>query len=314
MSPFSDLHDTVATVPPGKWGVAVSGGADSVALLHLVFHQRPDVAPHVVHLDHETREGGSAADADFARVLCERWSLPFTPARRTDVEALPASGFELPGNLSSRFRTLRHRLFADTTARHTLSGVLLAHHADDQSETIFQRLLRGAHAPNVRGMHADSIVRGVRLFRPLLNVRRERLRDYLRHHDQPWREDASNASDDYQRNRVRKLLASRPGLVEPLLRLHDANASLKQWVCDVAPKLPESFAVGGLQDLSDLLAHDSARAWLTARGVGADELTPDVVTRLVEMARDAATPSRQDFPDGVAVRRKGGRIFRDPAR
>src|SRR5687768_5961056 len=83
-----------ATVPPGRWAVGVSGGADSVALL-LLLRDRPDLALHVVHLDHETRGGASADDAGFVEDLAARLRVPCTVARRSEVETDMA---RLPAN------------------------------------------------------------------------------------------------------------------------------------------------------------------------------------------------------------------------
>src|SRR5438034_1508222 len=128
-------------VPAGAWAVAVSGGGDSVALLELLRH-RGDLLLHVVHLDHETRGGESATDALFVGELAARWGLAFTIRRRSEIE--PAIAARLPANRSARFRAARLELFRRVIAEHRLAGVILAHHADDQAETVVQRLLRGS--------------------------------------------------------------------------------------------------------------------------------------------------------------------------
>src|SRR5690348_3799753 len=117
----------IAAVPPGPWAVSVSGGADCVALLALV-QRRVDVQPHVVHLDHETREGASGADARFVAELCGAWGITCTVARRTGIEVEIAG---LPGNLSARFRAVRLELYRRVCEAERLQGVVLAHHADD---------------------------------------------------------------------------------------------------------------------------------------------------------------------------------------
>src|SRR5437867_3094753 len=101
------LQSAVAQVPGGGWAVGVSGGADSVALLALL-RQRADLRLHIVHLDHETRDGGSADDARFVAELAAQWSLPCVIARRGEIEAqLP----RLPANRAARFRAARMALF-----------------------------------------------------------------------------------------------------------------------------------------------------------------------------------------------------------
>src|SRR5688572_378250 len=87
----------VAAVPAGRWAVGVSGGADSVALLSLLHHGRPDLRLHVVHFDHQTRGDASAGDAAFVRELAGRWALACTVVTLDELEARSA---ELPTNLS----------------------------------------------------------------------------------------------------------------------------------------------------------------------------------------------------------------------
>src|SRR5687767_12073595 len=106
------LHTAIARVPAGAWAVGVSGGADSVALLGLLIEHRPDVRCHVAHLDHETRDGGSAADARFVADFCTSLNVPFTIRTRSQVASLDASGSaRAVKNRSAHFRVLRHALF-----------------------------------------------------------------------------------------------------------------------------------------------------------------------------------------------------------
>jgi tRNA(Ile)-lysidine synthase len=285
--------------------VGVSGGADSVALLELLLPARGDVRCHAVHLDHETRGGESAADARFVVALCESLGVPRTLATRAQVEARAGA---LPRNTSARFRALRHRLFRDACAAHGLRGVLLAHHADDRAETILQRLLRGSGPAGLTGMRAATRVGGLTILRPLLDVPGAALRAFLAARGRAWREDASNASPAYQRNRARAVLARHPSLAGALHGLARASEELVAWARGTAPELGETFAVDALADLPDVLAAEAARGWLAAREAPRDELSAAVLGRLVAMARDAATPPRANFPGGLWVGRRRGRI------
>src|ERR1700722_9419907 len=98
------LLAAVGEIPPGNWAIGVSGGADSVALL-LLLQRRPDLSLHVVHLDHETRNGESADDAEFVAQLADTLALPCTIALRSQIELPPIA------NLSARFRLARIALF-----------------------------------------------------------------------------------------------------------------------------------------------------------------------------------------------------------
>lgn len=297
-------QSAIATIPPAPWAVGVSGGADSVALLRLL-RERAELRLHAVHLDHQLRGAHSDDDARFVAELAASLSLPSTIARREDIEAhMP----DLPANPSARYRALRLELFRRVVREQHLSGVILAHHADDQAETILHRLLRGSGPAGLRGMSADTVVSGLRILRPLLCVRRDALREHLRRIGQRWREDASNTSPKYARNRLRQFLAARPELLGPLLELGRSAGALRQWATSASPVLPESFAARELADLPSILADAAARNWLTRAGCPRDLITPETVEQLRTMAGDAATPPRQDFPGHVTIRRRAGRL------
>jgi tRNA(Ile)-lysidine synthase len=302
--PSAALISAIETIPAGAWAVGVSGGADSVALLCLLA-ARADLSLLVVHLDHQTRGIHSTGDAEFVRQLAGKLKLPATVALRTDVEAIMT---DLPANTSSRYRAVRHALFRQAVREHQLAGVILAHHADDQTETVMQRLLRGSGAMGLAAMRPCASLDDLRIVRPLLGVGRAALRQFLLETGQSWREDASNESGDYLRNRIRRLLAGEPALSRNLFELGEACHALRDWVRSAAPALAPAFATGELADLPEILATESARQWLIQRGARPDKLTPESTVRLIEMTRDAASASRAHFPGRILVRRKGGKI------
>jgi tRNA(Ile)-lysidine synthase len=300
----SALQLAVAMVRPGRWGIGVSGGADSVALLRLLA-LRADLSLHIIHLDHQTRGDDSTDDAEFVRQLAATLKLPARIALRGAVESTLAT---VPTNPSARYRAARLTFFRRVVAEENLDGVILAHHADDQAETVLQRLIRGSGPAGLVGMSSQTTIGGLTILRPLLCSRREDLRRYLKEIGQPWREDASNDSDDYLRNRLRRWLGDAPQLHDALISLADACRGLRDWAAGAAPQLEETFAIDRLGDLPDVLAHESARQWLAERGAPLGELTETVLDRLMEMARDAGTPARADFPGSLRIRRRGGMV------
>ncbi|MBC8109223.1 MAG: tRNA lysidine(34) synthetase TilS [Anaerolineae bacterium] len=304
MSENAPLQSAIATVPAGRWAVGVSGGADSVALLHLL-HARSDLHLVVAHLNHQTRGTESDDDATFVQALCERSNVPCTIERR---DALEAPLKNLPANPSARFRALRFNLFKEAVESNDLAGVILAHHADDQAETVLQRLLRGAGYSSLAGIAQQGTVLGVRVLRPLLAVRRESLRTHLAASNQAWREDASNTSEKYLRNRLRAALKDRDDLTHALMALSHACCNLKKWVQRVTPKLNEEFPTRRLAEQPAVLARHAASQWLRDRSVPADLIDRAVVDRLRAMCADAATAARQQFPGGTFVRRRAGII------
>jgi tRNA(Ile)-lysidine synthase TilS/MesJ len=149
---------------------------------------------------------------------------------------------------------------------------------------------------------------GLLVLRPLLCVRRHALRAHLRDSGVGWREDASNVSDAYVRNRVRRLLVKHPALHDSLIDLGGACAALRRWVRANAPRLQARFAAAQLADLPDLLARESARRWLVDRLSPPGKIEPDTIARLIQMTRDSASPARQHFPGRILVRRRRGQI------
>ncbi len=311
--PPDALAPAIAWVPAGAWAVAVSGGADSVALLVLLHERqerRGDVRLHVVHLDHETRGVQSAADAAFVASLARDKGLACTLETRSGIESTMAWR---PANPSARYRAARLEFFRRVVGQEGLAGVLLAHHADDQAETVLLRLLKAGGPRGLAGMRGRAQVGGLTLLRPLLGIPRQQLLDQLKARGQAWREDPSNQSPQYLRNRVRPLLQRHVELRLRLLRLARALNDLRRWVRCSAPQLEATFAMRQLCDVPLLLAREAARHWLAASGATQRNLADDVLDRLLAMARDAAAPARCQFPGGLTVRRKRGMIFVDRA-
>jgi tRNA(Ile)-lysidine synthase len=292
-------------VPPGAYAVGVSGGVDSVALL-LLLRRRSDLSLEVVHLNHETRGPASDADAKFVFDLSLRVRVPCLTGHWHGTEPMLV---DPPKNQSARFRAGRMALFRHVVKTDGLDGVILAHHADDVAETVLQRLLRGGGVSGLASLRTRATIGGLPVLRPLLNVRRETLRQFLVEENQPWREDESNASPRYQRNRVRKLLSTRPELTDALLELGNAAAAVKDWARRTAPAAPAKLPVAMLRGLPAPLARETARRWLAERGAPPGGLTAPVLRRLIEMSEDAASAPRQHFPGGVLVRRRGGEMF-----
>lgn len=179
--------------------VAVSGGADSVALLSLL-HQvagTMDLHLEAAHLDHALRNE-SLADARFVEQLCLELKVPLTMERLSVAELAR----QQKGNLEEVARDVR-RAFLTTTARaRNCQLIALAHHADDQAETFLMRLLRGSGTAGLAGMRMVSDL----VVRPLLSFQRDDLLDYLQDKGLAWREDESNLDQTFTRNRVRHQL------------------------------------------------------------------------------------------------------------
>ena len=299
------LQSAIASVPAGAWAVGISGGADSVALADLL-RTRPDLQLHLVHLDHELRGQESRDDAASVVDLGSRWGLACLVARRHEVQEQIAT--PLPVNPQARYRALRLHLFRQVVVDRHLSGVLLAHHAGDQAETVLLRLARGAGLRGLAGIPWLTQIDGLTIRRPLLGVPPEMLRRHLHQASIPWREDSSNASGKYLRNRVRAYLSTRGNLAGDLVELAGQMVQLNSWIAARSPKLESSFTVAQVRGLPAIIGRDALRNWLISRGAEANDLSIVVVDRLRAMVEDAAAPARAHFPGGVLVARRGGKI------
>ncbi len=300
-----DPHDIDAlnTLPPGPWIVGVSGGADSVALLRLLCAHRADLSIVVAHLNHETRGSSSDEDSTFVATLCETLNIPCVIARLSEIDQANPSR-----NRSAKFRAARHQLFRKLVCDHGAAGVLIAHHRDDQAETVLQRVLRGSGFAGLAGMSTRANVGGLSIVRPLLHMPRESLRQYLTSIRQPWREDASNASDATTRNRLRKILAVNPRLTDRLIELCDACAAARKWAERHRLRFADSIDIRAAVGQPRVLLRSTIGQWLLERGVQSDELTPDVIDRVAVMIGDAASPPAVNLPNRVRLRRRRGSV------
>jgi tRNA(Ile)-lysidine synthase len=208
--------------------IGLSGGADSTALLDLLatlsgFSLRLVAA----HLNHCLRGADSDADEEFCRERAVHYAIPFE-SRRIDVRGAVA-GPSL--NLEDAGRRARFDFFDDVANRWQAAGVVLAHHADDQAETVLMRLLRGSGATGLAGMAWRN---GRGHIRPLLEITRAEIEAYLTGRGLAWCEDASNRDTAFLRNRIRHELL-------PLLERY--NPSIRATLATTAGILSEEDAL-----------------------------------------------------------------------
>jgi tRNA(Ile)-lysidine synthase len=204
---------------------AVSSGADSVCLLH-VLHE---LAPHltvtlagVAHLNHKQRGAESDADETFVAELAGRLGLKF----------FRAEGGSREGNLEQAMRRARREFFTRLIGEGACDRVAVAHTRDDQAETVLFRVLRGSGLKGLSGIHP---VTSDGLIRPLIGVGREDAREFLRARGVTWREDSSNRDSRFARNRIRGTLLPElardwnPNIAEALAQLGDLAWEEERW-------------------------------------------------------------------------------------
>ncbi len=213
-------------------GVAVSGGADSVFLLHALLDL--GLATAALHVNHKLRGEESDADESFVRQLAADLGLPI------HVALLPPA----EGNTEQEARRSRYAFFEQVIASGTVDAVATGHTLDDQAETVLTRLLRGSGTAGLRGILP---VTENRIIRPLIGLRRADIRAQLTEQGIPWREDRSNQDTDFLRNQLRldlipRLEAINPNLAETLA----STATLAQdeeayWEAEIDRLIPIHF-------------------------------------------------------------------------
>jgi len=291
--------------------IGVSGGRDSVALLHaLAALGFTDLV--VCHLDHGLR-AESAADAKFVRKLARELKLPCV-IEREDVAARAKRGKQ---SLETAAREARYAFFARVAVKRGCARLFLAHHADDQVETLLFNLLRGSGAAGLGGMNAitSRTVAGVALtiHRPLLGVWREEIDAYVGAHQFDFREDASNADPRHTRNRLRHELlpAIERAFGRDVRRALWRTAEILRAESAVLDALIPATAREATLDVASLRALPLAlrrrllHAWLRGQGV------PLIGFAEVEQVRSLLDGARAkvNLPAGWHARRRAGRLF-----
>ena len=300
----------------GRGVVAVSGGADSVALLRALLEA--GLGPlTVTHLNHRLRGAESDADEAFVLDLVRTLGVDFR-ATRIDVAAL-AHG----ENLEAVARRVRYDFFDEIAGGVRAAWIATGHTADDQAETVLHRMIRGTGLQGLRGIAQTkgptAAIVGPRIVRPLLTVSRVEVLEYLASLDQPYRTDSSNADPRFTRNRIRAELL-------PLLRTFNPEvgsmlARLAEQAEDAFEILASSAAVllaevelpragdvlildaGKLAAAHPYRVRESVRMLWQREGWSVDRMTFDHWNRLVSVARGELPAA--DFPGGVCARHAG---------
>lgn len=297
-----------------RYLAGISGGADSVALLHLL-HRYGFREVIVCHLDHGLRGRASAADARFVEKLAA--SLGYAcESGKADVRArMRESG----DSLETAAREARHAFFALCSRKHRCPRLLLAHHADDQAETVLWNLLRGSRG--LSGMQESQVLtmagRPLECLRPLLSLRRDELRGWLSSEKLAWREDATNARPIAARNRLRHevlpLLSeiARRDVTDSLVRAEGSSSehrAIERWAVKQAAVLdPQGrLHVPKLRTLPREVQAACLYDFLRSSGVA--DLSRDLVLRGLALL-DPDGPPAVTLPGGKVLRRRAGRLF-----
>jgi tRNA(Ile)-lysidine synthase len=312
-------------------GVAVSGGADSVALLRILeaLHTELGITLLVAHFDHSLRGTESQADAEFVGRLARASGLEYASVR----EDVPAEAERHGWNLEDAARRLRYAFFTRLAEEGRATRIAVAHTADDQAETLLAHLIRGTGLTGLAGIYptVGAIVR------PLLGTRRSDLREYLRARGDAWREDATNRDVRRLRARIREQLLPvlesdfSPAVVGHLGDLAGfAREEEAFWAALVDDRFQahvrkngESFAIdvphllaplelsaipavgeisGARSSLRALTERLIRRLYERARG-DRRELSARHVEQVIRLAEEATSGRRAELPGGIVVDR-----------
>ncbi len=318
--PLSRLHPralAAGLAVRGPWAVAFSGGADSLALLLVLWAHFPERRRQLLalHFNHRLRGRAADADARFCAEVCRSLGVPLVTGRWVDPPAAPSE---------ATAREARHAFFAQALRRRRSAALWFGHQQDDIAETLLMRLARGSGSGGLAAPRPVQPLPGHRLhLRPLLTVSKTELVAALRAESLPWREDATNAGDSYLRNRIRSDVLpawcaanrDRDALAGAALsreRLEEDDEALEAWRRDVAP-----LQADGALDLRPLagrprgLLRRAALAWLGAHPQ-TGKLSRQAFDALVEVIARGQSTRFSVGRAGFAVVRRGILKFEPP--
>jgi tRNA(Ile)-lysidine synthase len=295
---------------------AVSGGADSTALLHLLHAMTPGygITLAVAHLNHGLRDRAADDDARFVENLAGRLELAFHGDR---IRLDPSQG-----SIEDRGRRARYAFFDRLAEKYGYTKIALGHHMDDNAEAVLLHLLRGS---GIRGLSGIPPVRGQRIVRPLIDLRRTEILDFLRVYRISFVQDASNTDLRFDRNRVRRTLIPflqrhfNPNVTAVLHRTADLCRQEEHWLQTLlAPFLNEAVEsldpqcmVLRIQKLSTepiavqrRLLRDGLHRWRgSLKRIGVDH-----IDALIDLLAPQSEGKRLCLPNRIGAERIGSRL------
>jgi len=289
-------------LPGCRLGVAVSGGADSVFLLHAL-REMASAELSVIHIEHGIRGSASIEDAVFVKELAEKLGLPFH-LHGADVPAIP-------DNQEQAARHVRQKFFAELIAAGTVDRIATGHTRSDQAETVLYRILRGS---GLAGMAGILPVTKEGLVRPLLEIDRAEIEAWLRERNIAWREDASNQDRTYARNRLRHEILPllretfNPKLDETLSNMatvaRDEELYWESTLLSPQPRVPspQTLELHQLTSTPPAVARRRIRNAIAAAKGDLRQIDFAHVERILEMARSHDGHDRVQLPGLEVVR------------
>jgi tRNA(Ile)-lysidine synthase len=281
-------------------GVAVSGGADSVALLATLSALAPewDWRLAVLHVDHALRGRQSNQDARFVERLAEKSGLPFF----SEKLQWPKNKGAAPGEIGEgELREKRYEALAYLAGHAAVDVIATGHHRDDQAETVLMNLLRGSGPSGLGGIRPRATIGGLMIVRPLLDCSREEIVAFCREEKLRWREDPTNRDPRWLRNRIRHALLPmleseyNPRLRERLAQnarhfrkdeaFFEEEARKVLWCGRKEGDVPWSLKRKRLREVPDPILARVFRLWIMAAGGGATPPPAAQIEALIDLVR-----------------------------
>lgn len=295
----------------GAWTVAFSGGADSLAVLLLLWAQWPERRRGLLalHFNHRLRGRAADADARFCAAVCARLGVRFQVGRWERAEDAPSS--------ETAARAARMAFFDDVMTRSRRRVLWFGHHENDLAESILMRLARGSGLEGLAAPRPVHRVAGARVHvRPLLRLSKAKLVAALREHGIPWREDASNAEGDRLRNRLRRdvvprWLAAEPerdvlaGIGRSRDQLEEDADALESWAAGVPVHPERGVSVATLQALPLAVARRVVHRWRLSLGTRWGDVSRQTFATVLAAARAGRATRISVGPTGFARIERG---------
>lgn len=280
-------------------GVAVSGGADSMALLHYLYYHDFNII--VINIEHGIRGERSNSDTEFVKSFCDTLSIPCKVFRVDSLSYAKEFGM----TIEQAARELRHDIFKKFSVKHDIP-IATAHHKLDQSESVFMHIARGTGIDGLTGMaFSDG-----HLIRPLIDTSKEDIIEYVTSNEVPYVDDETNSDDYYSRNYVRNaifpIITERyPTFADNLVKLSKRAVEIKELIDELTPK-PELNYGGVLLNLNGFHRILAASAIMKA----CDKLgvTSDIEERHIDAILELPENKRIDLPHGLTAYNEYGMI------
>jgi tRNA(Ile)-lysidine synthase len=309
--------------------VGVSGGPDSMALLHLLLdlneHLDWQLELHAAHFDHQLRGEEAERDAAFVQAAADSLSLPCTIEER-DVAALAT--VEKMG-VEEVSRRERYNFLERVCLRIGCKTIAVGHHADDNAETILHRVLRGtglrglAGIPRVRVLNPDT---GTRVIRPLLRFSKQSLHRYLTDAGIAFREDRTNASNEPMRNRIRNLILPQiesqvnPQVRDALVRLGEQAEWVREFLAETTQRTFETLIISRtdqflilnadpLSRKSRLVQSEIMRLAYRSFGLGEQDLSFTHMVAALELIADPTSGKQLQLPGGMTIEKRYNQLM-----